>query len=137
KHGLHISRTRAQATLALPAAVPVEELPPVVAPVPQALPAEAPPPPRKAAPKPVALAPPPAPAPAPVTFAEAFHAAAVTHQDEVQACYARLEHDLARRLHVVLSIQPTGAVAPPVQVEEPGVDPAFVDCVNGAARSWS
>jgi hypothetical protein len=133
QHSLRVSRTRAQTTLALPAAVPVERLEPV-APVPTPAPTPAP----VAAPKKAskAAAAPPAPAPQ-VSYAEAFHTAALTHQAEVQACYAKLNGDFARRLHLVLSIQATGQVAPPVQVEEPGVDPAFVDCVTGAARAWS
>ncbi|MBS2028390.1 MAG: FecR domain-containing protein [Deltaproteobacteria bacterium] len=134
KHPLKVSRTRAQATLALPAAVPVEEVapePPAPTPVPAPLP-----PPKGKPTTHAAAAPAPTVAPQ-VSYAEAFHTAAKSHQDEVEACYKKLDLPLARRIHVVLTIQPTGNVAPPVQVEEPGVDPAFVDCVNGAARGWS
>jgi ferric-dicitrate binding protein FerR (iron transport regulator) len=77
-----------------------------------------------------------APAPAQVSFQEAFHTAAVSHQAEVQRCFEAGDASYERRIHLVLNIQPTGRIAPPVDAEEPGVDQAFMDCVTAVARSW-
>lgn len=127
KHTLKVSRTRAQATISLPLAPE-----PVVA-APVAPPAPVVQPPARSHKTPIA-----APAqPVQVSFAEALHSSAVSHRQEVQACYTQLNGELDRRLHLVFALQPTGAVAPPVRVEEPGVDPAFADCVTRAARTWS
>ena len=132
RHVLHVSRTRAQTTLALAAAVPLEQVAAVAPPAPTLSPPAVV---RRGNARPAAVHP---ASPAPQqSYAEAFRNAAVTHQAEVQRCYAQQEGERARRLHLVLSIQPTGQVAPPVQVEEPGVAPEFVDCLTRAARTWS
>jgi hypothetical protein len=70
------------------------------------------------------------------TFQEAFHQAAVSHQTEVQECFAKDAPDYSRRVHLVINLQANGAIAPPVSVEEPGLDQSFLDCVTRHARAW-
>jgi hypothetical protein len=127
RHTLHVSRTRAQATLAM-----------ALVPPPAPVPTTTPEPTRKAAsiPAPAVSVAPPPPA-TPVSFAEAFHGAAVSHRAEVQDCYRASGAELSRRLHVVLTIDPTGRVSPPVSIQEPGAEASFIDCINRAASRWS
>lgn len=133
-HTLHVSRTRAQATLSMALAPP-----PVATPLPVAVAAPAESAHRAVMASAPGVAPPSSPpVAAPQTsFAEAFHSAATAHRDEVQRCYQETGGELTRRLHVVLTIGATGQVSPPVSVQEPGAEPAFIDCINRAASAWS
>lgn len=77
------------------------------------------------------------PEPTRLTFQEAFHEAAQGREEDVRRCWLQGGSVGPRQLHLVLTIQSNGRVAPQVHGEEPGLPGAFLDCVTAKARSWT